>query len=187
LGRAVRRMEFDYVLGELEVYTRLMGGLIRDDKLRYARAWGVDPDYDDYWYFRQHWDPDLPLLTRLQVLDFHTYLPDDILTKVDRASMQVALEVRVPLLSRAIIEFVFSLPEPVRYAGGILKGLLKKAFNDRLPPAILTRRKQGFSIPLQAWNMADTAGLPSIQERILSRDYAHVLPPLAKPTAPGAA
>ena len=58
---------------------------------------------------------DLPLRTRLQVLDFHTFMPDLVLTKVDRTSMAVSLEARVPLLARRIIEFSFSLYERVRY------------------------------------------------------------------------
>ncbi len=170
-GRAVRRFEFDYVLNDLEYYTRLMGGLLGEDKRRYARKFGIDDDYDDYWYFRKYWRDDLPLMTRLQYLDFHTYLPDDILTKVDRASMQVALEVRVPLLSRELIEFCFSLPEDVRYAGGQLKGLLKMAYRDRLPAEILQKPKQGFGLPVRAWHIADGSRL-SLQELILKTNYA---------------
>lgn len=170
-GRVVRRLEFDHVLDDLEYYTRLMGGLLPEDKQAYARQWGIDPEYDDFWYFRKFWRPDLPLRTRLQYLDFHTYLPDDILTKVDRASMQVALEVRVPLLSRALVEFAFSLPESVRYADGQLKGLVKKAFQSRLPSAILSKPKQGFNLPLKAWKMAD-GRRESFQQRVLRSHYA---------------
>lgn len=171
LGRAIRRLEFDYVLDDLEYYVRLMGGLLPEDKRKHARQWEIDPDYDDYWHFRKHWRPELPLRTRLQFLDFRTYLPDDILTKVDRASMQVALEVRVPLLSRKLIEFAFSLPESVRYADGLLKGLVKKAYRNKLPPDILFKPKQGFSLPLKAWDLADGART-SIQERILREGYS---------------
>lgn len=170
-GRVVRRFEFDHVLGDLEYYTRLMGGLLPEDKRTYAREWEIDPEYDDFWYFRKFWRQDLPLRTRLQYLDFHTYLPDDILTKVDRASMQVALEVRVPLLSRALVEFAFSLPESVRYADGQLKGLVKKAFQSRLPSAILSKPKQGFNLPLKAWKMAD-GRRESFQQRVLRSHYA---------------
>ena len=112
-----------------------------------AKLLGVDPDYDSAWYFRKFWRPDLPLLTRLQYLDFHTYLPDDILTKVDRASMAHSLEVRVPFLSRKVIEFAFSLPENIRYHNGQLKGVLKYAYRKTLPDTILQRAKKGFSAP----------------------------------------
>jgi asparagine synthase (glutamine-hydrolysing) len=77
-----------------------------------------------------------------QVLDFHTYLPDDILTNVDRVSMSVALEARVPLLSKKIIEFLFSLPHNVRCSSDNLKGLMNTAYLDRLPDCIINRSKK---------------------------------------------
>ena len=66
------------------------------------------------------------------MLDFHTYLPDDILTKVDRASMRHSLELRVPLLAREVVELAFALPESLRFHGGELKGLLRLAMRDAL-------------------------------------------------------
>ncbi len=133
--------------GELELYAKLLGGMGREEKWRYRALLEIDPDYDDYWHFRRWWRDDLPLRTRLQYLDFHTFLPDDVLTKVDRASMVHALEVRVPLLSRALVEFAFTLPETVRYHKGRLKGLMKHAVGDLLPAAIIDRSKRGFSAP----------------------------------------
>jgi len=170
-ARAVRRAGFEAVWNDLETYVVLMGGLLKEDKRAYARAWNIDPAYDDYWYFRRYLREDLPLMTRWQYLDFHTYLHDDILTKVDRASMQVALEVRVPLLATNLVEYAFSLPEEVRFQGGRLKGLLKYAFRDRLPPEILNRGKKGFSIPARAWGLAHAHGRRSIQEEILAGSF----------------
>jgi len=132
---------------DLTLYAKLLRGLVASDKRAYADRWGIPSDYDDLWYFRQYWREDLPILTRLQYLDFHTYLPDDILTKVDRVTMAVSLEARVPLLSQAIVEFMFSLPEVQRFLCGQLKGLFKRSLRGRLPPAILDRQKKGFSIP----------------------------------------
>ncbi|MEO2017155.1 MAG: asparagine synthase-related protein, partial [Fuerstiella sp.] len=137
----------------------------------------IDDDYDDCWHYRQHWRADLPVLTRLQYLDFHTYLPDDILTKVDRASMAASLEVRVPFLSRRLIEFAFSLPESVRYDGKRLKGILKHAYQKRLPSAILSRPKKGFSTPPS--HVSAYGGC--LREAILARNHgvqidAHCLP-----------
>ena len=134
-------------LDDLELYVRLTSGLLRHEKQAYATQWSIPADYDDYWHFKRYYRPELPALTRLQYLDFHTYLPDDILTKVDRASMAVSLEARVPYLARDIVEFAFSLPEATRFAGGSLKGLLKLAYAGRIPDSILNRPKKGFSVP----------------------------------------
>jgi asparagine synthase (glutamine-hydrolysing) len=84
-----RALNFLSVVGDdpLALYTRLMSGMTKAEKSPYAEYFGIEADYDDYWYFRKHWREELPTLTRLQYLDFHTYLPDDILTKVDRVSM----------------------------------------------------------------------------------------------------
>ncbi len=92
-----------------------------------------------------------PLLKRLQILDFHTYLPEDILTKVDRASMAVSLEARVPLLDHRIAEFAYDLPLDLRYRHGIRKYLLKKVLYKYLPAKFFRRPKQGFGIPLDEW------------------------------------
>jgi asparagine synthase (glutamine-hydrolysing) len=80
-----------------------------------------------------------------------TYLPNDILMKVDRASMRVALEVRAPFLARAVTEFAFSLPDSFRMRGRNGKRLLKDAARPWLPPAIIDRPKKGFGIPVAAW------------------------------------
>ncbi|QDS91038.1 Asparagine synthetase [glutamine-hydrolyzing] 1 [Rosistilla ulvae] len=145
-----RLLTFGHVItsSPLAFYTMLLGGLTREEKTRYAQRLEIPEDYDDYWYFRAHWRPSLPLLTRLQCLDFHTYLPDDILTKVDRTSMANSLEVRVPLLSRSLIEYAFSLPEQLRFQGGMPKGILRNAYRGILPTVVIDRKKRGFSIPL---------------------------------------
>ena len=150
-GRISNRVECAFVADDLELYTRLVGGMLKDEKRAYADLWGIPDDYDDYWCFREHYREDLPVLTRLQFLDLHTYLHDDILTKVDRVTMAVSLEARVPLLWHRLIEFAFSLPEEVRYHGGALKGLMKEAYRTILPAEILGRGKRGFSIPLGSW------------------------------------
>ncbi len=124
---------------------------------------GIDRSYDKFWAFRKHYHKDLPPMTRVQYLDVKTYLPGDILTKVDRASMAVSLEVRVPLLARKLIEFSFSLSESDRLPYGVLKGLLKKAYEKEIGKDILYRRKMGFTMPN---NFYKTGMAP--QERILT-------------------
>lgn len=78
-------------------------------------------------------------------------LPFDILTKVDLASMQHALEVRVPFLDHHVIEFVFSLPGHFKLRGTRSKHILKETFADLLPPGLHKRRKQGFDLPVGEW------------------------------------
>jgi len=109
-------------------------------------------EYDDYWYFRQFWNQDIDPLTRAQYLDLKTYLPSDILTKVDRASMAVSLEVRPPLLDHELIEFVFKLPSTLRFKNGEKKYLLRKTMRNILPSEILERGKKGFSLPWESWS-----------------------------------
>lgn len=108
---------------------------------------GIDKDYDKLWAFRKYYCKELPPMTRVQYLDFKTYLPGDILTKVDRASMAVSLETRVPLLARKIVEFSFSLSEEDRCRGGNPKALLKKAYEEEIGKKILYRSKMGFVMP----------------------------------------
>lgn len=83
--------------------------------------------------------------------DLHTYLPDDILTKVDVAAMSASLETRAPLLARGFAELALSIPLAQRIPGGVLKGLFKSALEDRLPMDILYRPKMGFGVPLEYW------------------------------------
>lgn len=111
------------------------------------KKYGIDKDYDDFWYYRKYYHKDLPPFTRLRYLDFMTYMNGDILTKVDRASMKVSLEARVPFLDKEMIDFAFSLTQEECNPKGELKGLLKYAYENVIPRRILDRKKQGFSIP----------------------------------------
>ena len=90
-------------------------------------------------------------LSLIQYLDFKTWLPGDILTKVDRASMAHSLEVRVPLLDHEFCEYAATLPPSLKLRGGEGKYILKKALEPHLPHDIMYRSKKGFSIPLAAW------------------------------------
>ncbi len=96
---------------------------------------------------RQFRDP----INRMLYLDLKTYLAEDILTKVDRMSMAVSLETRVPLLDRYLVEWVFRLPGQWKLHGLTTKWILKRAMAPILPRAILHREKQGFSIPMKNW------------------------------------
>jgi len=147
------------------LWAKLMGGMPTPAKRAYALELGIPRDYDDWWHYREHWRDDLPLRTRLQYLDFHTFLPGLVLTKVDRTSMSVSLEARVPLLARRVIEFSFGLSEELRYHGNEPKGLLRHAYRGILPDGILDRRKKGFGIP--RYYLKDVSGGRFIQEHVL--------------------
>lgn len=87
----------------------------------------------------------------VQYLDMKTYLPGDILTKVDRASMAHALEVRVPLLDHKLVEWISGLPPEFKLKGREGKYIFKKALEPSLPDEILYRQKMGFAVPLTSW------------------------------------
>lgn len=83
--------------------------------------------------------------------DFEYYLPDDILTKVDRMSMVNSLETRAPFLDKNVVKFAYSLPVQYKIKNGITKYILKESFKNDLPNNILYRPKQGFVVPLAKW------------------------------------
>ncbi len=143
----------------LERYARLMGAMLpRAKGTLLASPFRRRFDgYDDYWHFRRFWREDLDPFSRMQYLDLRTYLNDDILTKVDRASMAVSLEARVPLLDHELIESVLALPVAIRNPGGEQKHLFKRAITPYLPPEVLRKKKQGFSVPMYEWLKQPTA------------------------------
>ena len=92
-----------------------------------------------------------PLLNQMLYLDTKTWLPDDLLIKADKITMASSIELRVPLLDHAVLEFAASLPPEFKVSGRETKRVLKAAFAKTLPQEVLTRKKAGFPVPYQSW------------------------------------
>ena len=106
-----------------------------------------------------------PPVTQAQLFDLAFYLPNDMLVKVDRASMAHALEVRVPFLSRPVAELALRVPEGVRFSPGREKRILRTLVGRRFGPELAWRTKQGFGVPLAAWMRA--AATPARERALL--------------------
>lgn len=112
---------------------------------------GASISRDTLWLLRKYWRDSYPRVTAAQYVDLKTYLVDDILTKVDRASMFHGLEVRVPLLDHKLVELAFQISHDITYLNGKRKHLFKETISPLLPNNALSERKKGFSVPIETW------------------------------------
>jgi asparagine synthase (glutamine-hydrolysing) len=113
-------------------------------------------------------------LGQLLLANFSSYLPDDLLPKVDRCSMANSLETRAPFLDRELMEYVATLPDAYKLDGARTKAILRDAFADLVPAEVDRRPKSGFGVPLDAWFRGELKGY--VRDLLLSpqacyRDY----------------
>jgi asparagine synthase (glutamine-hydrolysing) len=158
--------------GPINKAKRFAEGVRRPADLEHARWWiFLDPEErsalyapplrdalarrDPFAYYRERLAEGSALgyegLQRRLFADVTGYLADDILVKVDRMSMAVSLEARVPFLDHEVVEYAFAIPAAWKLDGGTTKKVLRDAFADLLPEKILGRGKEGFSIPMKNW------------------------------------
>lgn len=104
---------------------------------------------------RNRWPSTENFILDMMVIDMLTYLPDDILTKVDRTSMMCSIESRAPFLDKEIIDFAISLPIEMKISGGTSKVLLREMLQKKIPTALYERPKMGFTMPISIWMKND--------------------------------
>jgi asparagine synthase (glutamine-hydrolysing) len=137
----------------------------------------IEPN--ELWFFEKAINRNLSGVKQLQWLDTHTFLPEEVLTKVDRASMANSLEVRSPFLDHRLFEWSFSLSDRV-YFNGEKKHLIKALLRDELPGSVIKKRKQGFSAPVNLyWNDERVNGILSrsraVSDGLFSRSFVENL------------
>jgi len=118
-----------------------------------ADVWKGLAGYDSVEVLKYHYDraTSSDPLSRIQYVDMKTYLVDDILVKVDRASMANSLEVRCPLLDHKLMELIAQMPSDLKLHNGQGKYIFKKALQGILPPSVMNRPKKGFAVPVAEW------------------------------------
>ena len=148
---ATSRSAQRHLANGLERYSMFLGPFAPMQKAALLHPALTTSDHDDLWFFRAAWREDLEPLKRLQWADVHTYLTDDMLPKVDRATMAVSLEARPPLVDKRIVEFALSLAPAVLRSGERGKLPLRRFLARHIDSSAFERPKIGFSMPVRRW------------------------------------
>ena len=164
-GEALNQPAARQYMNWLQIFSeRMRAELYQDDFVEQL------PNEDPYEFFESAWRGvgDRNLISRASLADLVTYLPCDLMTKVDIASMAHGLECRQPFLDYRLVEFAASLPSSLKFRFGRGKRLLRRTFDRLLPRQIWTRKKMGFGVPLGYWFQNELRELT--RERLLSVD-----------------
>lgn len=127
--------------------------------------------------FNLNLQKEISALDTMMIMDYKTFMVDDVLTKVDRASMSVSIEAREPLLDHKIIEYSATIPDNIKYKNDIGKYLLKEILYDYVPKKLIERPKSGFQIPLEHWLRTDLKELVNeyiSEERLEKSDIYNI-------------
>jgi asparagine synthase (glutamine-hydrolysing) len=146
--------DYGFYLTQTDFDDQLWGHIVNDET---KKKIGTYDPFSVTQYYYQKADTDSHL-SKILYTDLKTYLPGDILVKVDRMSMANSLEVRAPILDHNVIEFAAGIPSGLKYNHGEKKKILKRSFQNILPHEIIFRKKMGFSVPLADWFRGELKG-----------------------------
>lgn len=152
-----------YILDAKAVFNQEERKLLYSEELINALE-GADPYFYNLQYLNK--TDDKSWTDSIMEYDLKTYLPNDILTKVDRMSMFNSLEVRVPILDYRVIEYAATIPASLKIKNGISKYIFKEVMKDILPKPVISKKKHGFNLPLETWLRTDLK--KDVQEIILN-------------------
>jgi asparagine synthase (glutamine-hydrolysing) len=131
------------VKSEYEIYNRLISHWKEAENPVLSEDFLCNYEFDN--------DERMSFEEKMMMLDTNTYLPDDILVKVDRAGMAVSLESRIPFLDHRVVEFAWSLPLEFKIKNGVGKRILRDILHKHVPRELIDRPKMGFGVPLDSW------------------------------------
>jgi asparagine synthase (glutamine-hydrolysing) len=152
IGRQINVPDFNLKLSKLGSTFDARDGVEFYDLLKaHWKSPSVVLGVSDFSAYKHPQLEEAEFLDQMLLMDMQTYLPDDILTKIDRATMAVGLEARVPFLDHRLVEFAWCIPSELKVRNGHGKWLLREVLYRYIPRELMERPKQGFSVPISQW------------------------------------